>query len=830
METLEIHAKDYLVKWVHVRDNCTIDWDVKPAKKLINLAVYKKKDEDGASTPPLQEEDESGPFEPVQVTQSSAPIVQNASPPHLSNSRYRSPSVTSVNKTDINFKTKSRSLTLLLNLTASDLTLVKNYNKLIANELVHGSIEVTHGGMYAFVFDNSFSKTTSKKVLFCTKVVEMENADAHRMSITRRTSVKHDLKNPRFIPDTHIEEDKSTILMPKNGEILQGVLLKRRRKKLQGFGKRFFILNFKYGTLSYFRVDNNKLRGQMPIKHSIISANQKNRELVVDSGMEVWDLKALNAEDFNTWVDAFNQIKKPDELKIEEEPETEVVAELEEILENARLGRDVIQDLERLLARARGEKTEKGTGISRLSFPSLKPDSASVLSGDFYDAEEYNDYDESQVVFLDKGVYELDDEEVVLTNSESTEEQAPSPKLVAHEPAVPNGSADDTLYPLPHGPVRRRTDIPECNHSPSSILAFVRKNVGKDLSTIAMPVDMNEPITFIQKFSEMFEYPEVIENALEGDDPAERILRIASFAVSFLSSVRARERNNRKPFNPLLGETFELVREDSGIRLITEKVCHRPPIFAMFVEGNGWEFTFNPSPDQKFWGKSFEVITSGTAKLTIKATGEVYTWSHPNTLLKNIIAGEKYSEPSSPMTIRSNKGVRAVVEFAKGSMFSGRSEDLTIQAFDSTSKKELPATVTGKWTDSLTLKAGRLEKRIWQAGELLPNEKKKYGFTKFTAGLNEISELEKGFLAPTDSRLRPDMIAYENGKVEEAEQLKLDLEESQRMRRKVFEAKGSEQKPLFFKKVGEEWVYIRGDNSYWNRRSRGDWSGLPKLF
>ena len=38
---------------------------------------------------------------------------------------------------------------------------------------------------------------------------------------------------------------------------------------------------------------------------------------------------------------------------------------------------------------------------------------------------------------------------------------------------------DDNLYPLPHDPVSRSSDIPICTHTPPSILSFVRKNVGK---------------------------------------------------------------------------------------------------------------------------------------------------------------------------------------------------------------------------------------------------------------------------------------------------------------------------------------------------------------
>lgn len=96
------------------------------------------------------------------------------------------------------------------------------------------------------------------------------------------------------------------------GEVLQSVMLKKRRKKLQGFVKRYFVLNLKRGSLSYFKVDDNKLRGQMPVKEAIISANPSNRQFIIDSGMEVWHLKAINQADFNAWVNAFNAIKRQD--------------------------------------------------------------------------------------------------------------------------------------------------------------------------------------------------------------------------------------------------------------------------------------------------------------------------------------------------------------------------------------------------------------------------------------------------------------------------------------------------------------------------------------
>ena len=44
---------------------------------------------------------------------------------------------------------------------------------------------------------------------------------------------------------------------------------------------------------------------------------------------------------------------------------------------------------------------------------------------------------------------------------------------------------------------------------------------------------------------------------------------------------------NAKPFNPLLGETFEIVTDD--FKFIGEHVSNKPPISAFYYEGGGYK-------------------------------------------------------------------------------------------------------------------------------------------------------------------------------------------------------------------------------------------------
>ena len=99
-----------------------------------------------------------------------------------------------------------------------------------------------------------------------------------------------------------------------------------------------------------------------------------------------------------------------------------------------------------------------------------------------------------------------------------------------------------------------------------------------------MHVSCNEPISLLQILAEAFEYASLLSLLSDSNSKLEPLAVVSAFAISSLSIYRDKTRALRKPFNPLLGETFELVREDMGFRFICEKVCHKPQIFAFYAE------------------------------------------------------------------------------------------------------------------------------------------------------------------------------------------------------------------------------------------------------
>lgn len=84
-------------------------------------------------------------------------------------------------------------------------------------------------------------------------------------------------------------------------------------------------------------------------------------------------------------------------------------------------------------------------------------------------------------------------------------------------------------------------------------------------------------------------------------------------------------------------------------------------------------------------------------------------------------------------------------------------------------------------------------------------------------------------VAPTDSRRRPDQRLMEDGEWDEANRVKVQLEELQRERRRLNE----DVKPLWFTRRTDdltgEYIYKYSGN-YWERKKAGNWSNCPAIF
>ncbi|KAI1178651.1 Oxysterol-binding protein-domain-containing protein [Nemania sp. FL0916] len=507
----------------------------------------------------------------------------------------------------------------------------------------------------------------------------------------------------------------------------------------------------------------------------------------------------------------------------------------------------VVADFTNVIANSKRRRSP----LSRAS--TARKSMESTLSADeFFDAEAGEPNNSGSVLVIDR--HDSDGESPESAADEASIDDVSSVSSIESDTELGDKSGvaalfpsrPKTLHPLPIDiAVDRRITIPPATVLPPSLIAFVRKNVGKDLSTISMPVSANEPTSMLQRVAEQLEYAQLLDQASRQKIPRDRLLFVTAFAIASFSVNRAKERAIRKPFNPLLGETYELLRTDSevpgGFRLLVEKVTHRPVRLAMQADAENWSLSQSPAPGQKFWGKSAEITTDGRVRVALHlpdGTDELYSWNIGTMFLRNVVMGEKYVEPVGTMTVSNEStGSKANIEFKTKGMFGGRCEDVHVDIYGSDGAAA-GVNLVGTWTKSLqVVEAGKTTgQEIWRAGQLVSNAAQTYGMTTFAASLNEITDVEKNRLPPTDTRLRQDQRLAEQGKLDDAEIWKVKLEEAQRARRRDLEDQGEAHKPKWFYKVadtpdGEElWRFRGGKDSYWEERGKGEWKGVEKIF
>lgn len=372
-----------------------------------------------------------------------------------------------------------------------------------------------------------------------------------------------------------------------------------------------------------------------------------------------------------------------------------------------------------------------------------------------------------------------------------------------------------------------------------NIWSLVKDSIGKDLSKMPIPVVLNEPLSFLQRLAEDVEYSECFDEAAACSDQYERMMWVATGIISHYSSTLGRV---NKPFNPLLGETFEMVLPDKGdgLRFISEQVSHHPPISACHAEGGGgkWKYYNSIEIKSKFWGKSLELYPTGLNFVEIPEYGDVYSFEQVTACVHNIVVGRLWLDNYGDIEIlnRTN-GDRCLLTFNKTGWMSDSRSFASIKAtiMNRAGKEQLR--MGGNWTERVYRDGGSKSKQktLWKVAERPPTAASNgYNWTKWAITLNEpVKEDVAKYVAPTDSRFRPDQRALENGRNDEANGLKMRLEQGQRERRYARERSGQTWKPMWFDEVVDEKTgksYFKSNGKYFDAKRNAKWNDCPDLF
>ncbi|SNX82500.1 related to OSH3 - Member of oxysterol-binding protein family [Melanopsichium pennsylvanicum] len=678
--------------------------------------------------------------------------------------------------------------------------------------------------------------------------------------------------------------------------VCSGWILKKKRKKMQGYAKRFLVLTSQ-GVLTYAISPEKTTRDAIEIPHASVTSSMRHGTIHVDSGASVFHLKALSPQDFEAWRTHLRSFipERPagslQQLYVSNGTDLQPV-DLSHVFTHLDQTTVLVNDLHSRSSSLKSKSTTKtatetlmgalgaksndnsedvsafhvtaeqlvaefqqlksaiedkiprvdpngGTMRSMSSIPGLNGQGRSrssrmsisslattgTDSAIFYDADSHG-----EELFMDDDGQPNDEGHT--SRSESSENEGTDSEA---DDSQPDTDETRTLSDAGNGKssskavVQYRKKLPaKVSGDEVSLFSMLKKNVGKDLSTISFPVSFNCPLSLLQAAAEEYEYAaDLLERAGKSQDWVERICLVGAFAVSGYASTKLRA--SRKPFNPLLGETYECVREDKQWKFLAEKVVHQPPVVALYAEGKGWKAQGWSAVKNKFWGKSLELIPEGSIRLEF-GDGDVFSIQKPSSFMRNLLAGNKYLEHVGELKVTNEStGQRAVIEFKEGTMWGGSSSRNNVEGRVYDANDSQVTNLKGKWSESVSRQRDKENYLLlWEANEMPPYAEEYYGFTYFGMSLNELSKDCKDLLAPTDSRLRPDQRAFEEGDVDQAEQLKHKLEEAQRARRKKLEADGKSYIPRWFHKSDDapEWVYGGSDGAdYFKLRKKAEQNG-----
>ncbi|XP_052827249.1 oxysterol-binding protein-related protein 6 isoform X9 [Octopus bimaculoides] len=376
---------------------------------------------------------------------------------------------------------------------------------------------------------------------------------------------------------------------------------------------------------------------------------------------------------------------------------------------------------------------------------------------------------------------------------------------------------------------RSKLPVPKPDTGDVSLWNLLCKNIGKDLTKISMPVTLNEPLSSLQRLCEELEYSELLDKASEFDDPLERMIYLAAFAVSCYAS--SAHRAGHKPFNPILGETYECIREDKGWRFISEQVSHHPPVSACHCDSRNFIFWQDVRIRTRFWGKSMEIQPIGNVNVFLPKYNDHYQWNKVTTCVHNLLGGQRWVDQYGEMHMR-NGDISCKITFTKASYWSGKRHEIYGQIFNQDNK--VVHNLFGKWNEAIYCGASAPSARcIWRPGTMTDDHALYYGFSRFAIELNELNEEEARFLPPTDSRFRPDQRLLEEGKLSESELEKIRIEQLQRDKRRQRDDMKIVYMPQWFRKLevnGKE--FYEFTREYWEKRKEPGFSrmSLPKLW
>ena len=364
----------------------------------------------------------------------------------------------------------------------------------------------------------------------------------------------------------------------------------------------------------------------------------------------------------------------------------------------------------------------------------------------------------------------------------------------------------------------KRKNLPHKIVCPKNMIKDIVTNYTKKLPS---PVYFNEPLSMGEKQCEKFKYMDLLIKAGNESSKEMQMCYISAFLIGeiFLNLGRS-----LKPFNPIIGETYEFFDNERKFRYYSEQVSHNPQVTAYIAETPEFAYygdTLNSTSFKIFKG-SIELIFKNKAHIYLKKTGDHYILNPPTVYVKGLMKPPLYNDYGGTTIIQNTKDIsyRCELKFIEEGWTPN-----SLGNFEGTVFKDYETIVyliKGNWTKEIYITDPNGNNRIDlltldKNQNYLNNTIESYVLPEYSCQLNQITpELEK-ILPKNDSRFRMDIrLLEEKEETEDAQNYKLRYEEKQRK-----ELCTNEHKILYFTEFlspETEDKYYLPNGKYWEHR------------
>ncbi|KAM5153169.1 LOW QUALITY PROTEIN: oxysterol-binding protein-related protein 11 [Mantella aurantiaca] len=347
--------------------------------------------------------------------------------------------------------------------------------------------------------------------------------------------------------------------------------------------------------------------------------------------------------------------------------------------------------------------------------------------------------------------------------------------------------------------------------------------LGMDLTRVVLPTFILEKRSLLEMYADFLSHPDLFLSIGGGLTPEERMVRFVEYYLTSFHEGR-KGALAKKPYNPIIGETFhcswrvprdsletskcsESPAENSSeeeetantdfytVRFVAEQVSHHPPVSGFYAECPERNMCVNTHvwTKSKFMGMSIGVTMIGEGVLHLLEHGEEYTFTLPCAYARSILT-VPWVELGGKINVNCAKtGYTAAITFHTKPFYGGKLHRVTGEVKHNATNTVV-CKVQGEWNSVLEF--------TYSNGET-----KSVDLTKLPVTRKRVRPVEKQGLFESRRLWEHVTEALMAKNIEKATEHKRALEERQRAEERHRAETETPWTTKYFSKEGDGWIY-----------------------